>query len=425
MRRDANADPLSRRGFFKAAVAVGGTSALSACLGRETVDVPKGGGDVPERQHAWNDFLSTDEHGNVRMPRHHVLLLLDYTGGGIEGDRETTEDAFESLENAYEWSNEGLLFTVGYSPFYFDRFDEPLDAALPEPEPMASFENPELDDGDAIIHLASDHASVVLEAEQALLGERGRANGVDMEVDLRGVFERVDRRTGFVGEGLPAKHQDVEGVPDSKPVPEDSPLYMGFKSGFEKNQAKEDDVTVDEGGFAGGTTQHVSHLHLDLEQWYGDQERRERVAKMFCPAHADEERVEGPGHNLGSSTGIEDCPAPMESARSDATVGHAQKAHTEREDGRPPILRRDFDSTDPGRFDAADGKRAGVHFVSLQDDIGKFVRVREAMNADEVTESSDVGTRNENGILQYIDAQSRGNYLVPPRPLRSLPPASP
>jgi hypothetical protein len=184
MEANGNADGLSRRGFFKTAVAIGGASALSACLGRETVDVPTGGGEVPERQHAWNDFLRTDDHGNFLPPRHHVLLLLDYTGEAVENDRPTVEDAFASLEGAYEWSNEGLLFTVGYSPYYFDRFDETLDVAIPEPEPMASFENPDLDDVDAVVHLASDYASVVLEAEEALLGERADANGFELNADL-------------------------------------------------------------------------------------------------------------------------------------------------------------------------------------------------------------------------------------------------
>jgi hypothetical protein len=423
---EPNEKGLSRRGFFKTAVAIGGASALSACLGRETVDVPQGGGEVPERQHAWNDFLRTDDHGNFLPPRHHVLLLLDYTGEAVEDDRPTVEDAFVSLETAYEWSNEGLLFTVGYSPYYFDRFDGTLSLPLPEPEPMASFENPELDNVDTVVHLASDHASVVLEAEEVLLGERGRANGVELDADLTESFERVERRTGFVGEGLPAEHQDADGVPDDEPVPEDSPLYMGFESGFKENQATEDDVTIQEGAFAGGTTQHASHLHLDLEQWYGQDSRYQRVSKMFCPAHAEEDRVEGVGENLGSSSGVGGCPVPTESARGDAaTVGHAQKAKEQREDGRPPILRRDFDSTDPGRFDAADGERAGVHFVSLQDRIEEFVRVREAMNADDVVEESAVGRKNNNGILQYITAESRGNYLVPPRSLRALPPASP
>ena len=423
---------LSRRDFFKAAVAVGGASALAACLERESVDVPTGGGDVPDRQHDWNDYLRTDEHGNFLTPRHHALLLLDYTGDTpeVEDDRATVEEAFGTLERAYEWSHEGLLFTVGYSPYYFERFDEPLDAdiELPEPRPLASFESPEPDEVDAVMHLASDHASVVLEAEEALLGERGEANGVEMETDLRGVFEKVQRRTGFVGEGLPAENQDTRGVPDSEPVPEDSPLYMGFKSGFKESQATEDDVTLgDEGGaFAGGTTQQVSHLTLDLVQWYEQDTRYQRVAKMFCPAHADEERVDGVGHSLGSSSGVDECPVSHDSARGDAaTVGHAQKAREAREDGRPPLLRRDFDTTDPGRFDSPDSGRAGMHFVSLQDDIEKFVRVREAMNADDVVRESAVGAQNNNGILQYITTHSRGNYLVPPRESRSIPSPSP
>lgn len=420
-------DEVSRRNFFKTAVAVGGATALSACLERGNADVPTGGGEVPERQHAWNDYLRTDEHGNPRTPYHHVLLLLDYTGEGVEDDRATVEEAFASLESAYDWSHDGLLFTVGYSPYYFDRFDEPLGVELPEPEPLSSFENPELDTSDAIVHLASDHASVVLEAEEALLGDRGEVNGVAVESDLTGGFEKAERRTGFVGEGLPAQHQEVEGVPEDEPVPDDSPLYMGFKSGFRKNQATEDDVTLgDEGGaFAGGTTQHASHLHLDLERWYGDQSRHERVSKMFCPAHADEERVEGAGHNLGVSSGVDDCEDAEESARAHGTVGHTQKASREREDGRPPLLRRDFDSTDPGLFDTAAGEHAGVHFVSLQEGIEEFVRVREAMNAEEIVNESDVSPRSENGILQYVMTRRRGNYLVPPRSLRALPPASP
>ncbi|MDZ7688125.1 MAG: Tat pathway signal protein [Halobacteriales archaeon] len=423
-------DGLSRRNFFKAAVAIGGTNALSACLERESVDVPEGGGELPDRQHAWNDYLRADDHGNVLTPYHHALLLLDYTGDAsdTEDDRATVEDAFSSLERAYEWSHEGLVFTVGYSPYYFDRFDETPGVELPEPEPMAAFENPDLDTADAVVHLTSDHASVVLEAEEALLGERERANGVEIDADLTSVFEKVERRTGFVGEGLPAEHQDVGGVPENKPVPDDSPLYMGFKSGFEESQATEDDVTLGDeaGAFAGGTTQHVSHLHLNLEQWYGQDSRYQRVAKMFCPVHAEEERVEGVGENLGAASGTEDCPEPMESARGDtATVGHAQKARSAREDGRPPLLRRDFDSTDPGPFDSAKRGRAGIHFVALQDDIEKFVRVREAMNADEVVSESTVGPKHNNGILQYIITRSRGNYLVPPRSLRALPPASP
>ncbi|MDY7081371.1 MAG: twin-arginine translocation signal domain-containing protein, partial [Halobacteria archaeon] len=238
-------DELSRRDFVKAAVAVGGSAGLSACLELQgSPDVPSGTSNpssLPERQHAWNDHLDTDAHGKVVDPRHRVLLLLDYAGDNIENDRETFESALTKLERAYNRGNDGLLFTVSYSPAYFESRGvnvEP-EADLQKPEPLAPFENPDFDENDAVLHLASDYPHVVIEVEEALFGDVNELNGVKVEESLSGIFDKYDRRTGFVGKGLPAENQDVDGIPDSKPVPDDSPLYMGFKSGFEKNQASE------------------------------------------------------------------------------------------------------------------------------------------------------------------------------------------
>ena len=413
---------VDRREFVKAAVAIGGSAALSACLGREdTPDLPQGPDDLsklPERQHAWERALPTDDSGNTRPPRHRLLLLLNYSKAGVpsSADRRQFEQALRGLERAYPRSNEGLLFSVSYSPSYFDRFEESLPDSvdLPQPKALAPFEDPKLDTPDTVVHLASDYGSVVLAAEQALLGEQSTLNGVEMPVNLADLTQKTDRRTGFVGDGLPANNQDVSGIPDSKPVPEDAPLYMGFKSSFEKNQASEDRVTISKGPFAGGTTQHLSRIQLFLDQWYEQDSRDHRVATMFCPAHAENDRVEGAGDNLGTSTGAADCADNTdEDARQRGVVGHSQKTARARQDGSPVILRRDFDTTDDDQ--------AGVHFLSLQRGISEFVDTREAMNGTDVSESSAVGQRTNNGILQYLSVTRRGNYLVPPRSHRSLP----
>jgi hypothetical protein len=416
---------VSRRAFVKSAVAIGGASALSACLQREQApDLATGTDDPasrPARQHAWNDALARDDHGNVRAARHHVVLLLDYAGDGTptDAERETVEAALRGLERAYRWSNEGLLFTVGYSPAYFDRFEAPLPDSidLPRPEALAPFEDPDPDEPDAVVHLASDYGQVVLGAEQALLGERGTLNDVEVS-SLGDVFEQAERRTGFVGAGLPADNQDVDGIPNSEPVDEDAPLFMGFKSGFEGNQASEERVTIQEGPFAGGATQHLSKIRLHLDQWYDQDSRFQRVGKMFSPTHAEEEKVEGVGNNLGADSGLGDSPdRTVEDARTKGIVGHTQKCARAREDDAPIILRRDFDSTDDGR--------AGLHFLSLQRRIGEFVKTREMMNGTDVADESAVGTRNNNGILQYVTVDRRGNYLIPPRAHRSLPRSDP
>jgi hypothetical protein len=349
-----------------------------------------------------------------------MLLSLDYAGEGTpdEADRSTLSAALGALERAYPREAEGLFATISYSPDYFDRFDADLPDSvdLPEPTALASFEEPELDTADALVHLASNYGSVVLAAEEALLGERDTLNGVDVDASLRDVLDRVDRRTGFIGEGLPADNQDVEGVPDSEPVPEDAPLYMGFESGMEKSQASEAAVTISEGTFAGGTTQQVSTIRLHLDQWYEQDSRSHRVASMFCPAHAEEEAVEGTGANLGDTNGVVErgCPAhATEDAREEGVVGHAQKAGRARRDGEPLLLRRDFDSTDGGQ--------AGVHFLSLQRSIGDFVTTRTAMTGADLTKEGAVGRRANNGILRYMTVRRRGNFLLPPREHRAFP----
>jgi len=443
---------VSRREFVKAAVAIGGASALAACQDREnTTDISSGPDDLsamPDRQHAWNDAIERDQHGNHVPPRHHLLLYLDYAGEGSGGgqsaagtatgdtaaagvptaaEREQVENALQSLEHAYARTNQGLLFTVGYTPAYFDRFEGalPENVDLPEPEALAPFEAPAPDTPDAVVHFASDYGSVVLGAEEALMGEKGQANGREMNADFSGVFERASlpeggnaRRTGFIGAGLPADNQDVAGVPDSDPVPEDSPLYMGFKSGFEGSQATEERVTLSAGPFAGGTTQHVSQIRLHLDQWYEQDSREHRESAMFCPAHAENDRVEGVGENLGATNGVGGCADDVaDDSREKGVVGHAQKTARAREDGKPVILRRDFDSTDGGY--------ARLHFLALQESIADFVATKQAMSGTDAAQDGGVGQRTNNGILQYLTVERRGNYLLPPRAHRSLPTPDP
>ncbi len=403
---------LPRRDYLRAVVAAGGAAALSACL-EEAGDPNVPGGDPderPDRQHAWNDVLQTDEDGNLVLPTHHVLVPLKLVTAPETKVCRQVEGAFRSLESAYEYSSEGLLFAVGYSHSYFDGEDPPV----PKPEALTSMESPEFDEFDAIVHLASDHPSVVLEAEEALFGEVSRPNGTEMEETIADVFDRpAPRRTGFVGEGLPAEHTDLDDVPDS--VPETAPFFMGFRSGFAESQAPEDRVTIREGRFAGGTTLHVSTLALQLRTWFEQDSHYQRVAKMFSPDHADEDAVGEVGEELGTTTGVagEIAEATERHARQRGMVGHAQKAAQARDDdGTPPLLRRDFNTVD--------GDRAGVHFVSYQRSIDDFLRVRDAMTGADLA-GEGVGQRLNNGILQYVFVQRRGNYLVPPRPERALP----
>ncbi|PSP61082.1 Tat pathway signal protein, partial [Halobacteriales archaeon QH_8_64_26] len=166
-------------------------------------------GVLPTRQYAWVDYVPEDEYGNFQLPRHHVFLYLNYGGDGTPSadEAERLETALRSLERAYQWSNQGLLFSLGYSPSYFERFDQSLPSSvdLPAPRRLSDFEEPDLDEQDVLLQLASDSAEVVLAAEEAVLGARDEANTVEMEADA-GDFLTVDeRRTGFISGGMPAE----------------------------------------------------------------------------------------------------------------------------------------------------------------------------------------------------------------------------
>ena len=427
---DLTEGTLPRRDVLKAAVALGGASALAACLGeadRSEEPVPTGDPAAkPARQHAWNDSLPTDEHGNTLLPRHQVLLYLslDSEGPPTAQQRETVEAALSTLDRAYEWSNEGLVYSVAYSRDYFDRFEEPLpeNVELPQPRALSSFEDPTLDTQDALVHLASDRADVVLEAEEAVTGDRETANGEAVDARLTDAFTVDSRRTGFVGAGLPAQHQDAEGIPDGEPVPEASPLFMGFEAGFKGNQATEDYVTIESGPMAGGTTKMVSNIRQRLEDWYDEQNYDQRVMEMFSPSHAEQGLVEGVGSNLGDNSGIDQfLDDIVAEAREHGRIGHAQKAARANRDaeGNVRLLRRHFESTDDI---GSDQKVASLHFPSLQRDLSEFEAVRRAMNGDDITEATPaVRQRVNNGILEYIFVRRRGYFLVPPRRHRSLP----
>lgn len=426
---------------MKAAVAIGGMSALSACttltdnrVEGATPQFPQGPSDLstlPERQHEWGDYLVTDRQNNVVPPRHHVFVFMDYIGNRVptDGDRDTVENALQTLERAYRRGtgsrsntieNDGLLFMLGYAPAYFGRFDEalPRSVDLPSPERVLTEldDDPEkADNHDTLLHVASDRPEVVLSAEEALFGELDRVNGVDVEADLTGIFERVDRRGGFTGAGLPDQHLDEDAIL------EEAPASMGFKSKFADTAPSEDKVTIREGPFSGGTTQHVSKLTIDLDKWY-THDHDERVERMFSPQHTPGE-VGDVGEGLGRSSGVTEELVDRTEADAERTglVGHSQKtARARDEDFEPIILRR-------GDFNAPGESGSVLHFGSIQHGMDDFVQTRRAME--------DIGFENDgnppsvprenHGILDVIEVENRANFLVPPRNVRALPPPRP
>lgn len=432
---------LSRRDFVAAAVAIGGSSALSACLdiegstdtdtavrtttGEPEMDFPSGSdpADLPAGQHVWNRYLVHDAHGNTNLPQHQLIFGLSYEGSTppTADEREQVEAAMATLDRAFRWGtggdpavavNEGLLSMLGYAPRYFERLGGADIEGLMAPEAMleAVGEDADKTDGfDAMLLLGSDIGAIVLAAEAALFGERERVNGEPVEATFEGVFSKAGRRAGVVGRGHPKEKLDREDIPD------EAPLSMGFRSGFSDNQAPEDRVTLDSGPFAGGTTLAASRLRINLDRWY-DHDADERVERMFSP-HFDADDVSETGDRLGSESEVTEEHAESIEETGDRyhSVGHTAKVAAARdEDFNPTILRRTEGVATDDDFSAG----TAFNFNSVQADIQRFVEVRKAMNPEEY--DTDVDDPHH-GIIDYLETVERGAYVVPPRANRALP----
>ena len=399
---------------------LGGAALGAAGVAAAVVEVARGGRDgaiaavplgeapagLPERQFAWNATLALDEHGNPTPPRFNRLLFFDVERTPSAAGATVLEAALRSLERRFSWGPSGLLFAVGWGPSYFTRALA-ADSPIPAAKALSQFELPTIDRFDMVLHLAGDDEGRLARIERAVTG-RAPVAGVPESIDVSSVLTWRETRTGFVGPGLPAGHQHVGGIPHGSPVPRSAPLFMGFKSSLRRNQASEDAVAIPSGPFAGGTTMAVSYMRLRLDSWYGDLDERQRVALMYAPqvTPADVRRV------------TTDPPTDARSLRStirrDGMIGHAQTTAAARRNGKPVILRRDFDTVDGGQ--------AGLHFVSLQRTIDDFVRTRTAMNASSAQLANPAITNTDNnGINAFIFVLKRGNYLIPPRRARSFP----
>ena len=407
---------LSRRRFLlgATAVAAGGAAAgigLDRALtsrGTPIPAVPLGSQPrgLPARQHAWTAMLARDSDGNPISPRFDRLVFFNIKGSPGPGHTRVLEAALRTLERSYPWGPSGLLFTAGWGPGYFER-----SLRVPPPIPhaigLSDFESPAIDDYDLCLHLACDDERRLAAIEAALLNT-GPLPGADGPLDISSALRWQETRTGFTGDGLPAQRQDVGGIPPGNHVPKNAPLFMGFKSSLRRNQASEDDITIQNGPFAGGTTMQVSYMRLSLDTWYQNLTDRERVARMYAPQVTPEQVAH-------LTTDASSDPNLLNQAINRyGIIGHAQTSARARRNNKPLILRRDFNTTDGGQ--------AGLHFLSLQRTIEDFITTRNAMNASSAQlQNPSITDTVNNGINEFIFVAKRANYIVPTRDQRSFP----
>ena len=420
---------------------------------------------VPPEQHLLADVPVIADNGVEVLvpPLHHQLVTAKLRVGGTKAAlldaQRALEQALRTVDKSFAPTPAGLGLVVAWGLPYFRRYAAApwtaraprdlraggpalLDAILFPSDPAYAI----LEQNDVVVHLRSDSLAHIVQGADAIFGR------------LKGLFEITSVRKGFVGGGfggkrsLPKQMALKAGIPGAARIPDGAQLFLGFTS-TQKSALGPDSIANLEslpgltdqwpdGYFRNGTTMHVSHLYIDIAQWYREFDFDERIWAAFRPglkiaagtrtlpegaAQVDGVAdVVGDLKNLGL-TGHSAAIQPATRLAAD-TVDNYGNAYPK---GTALIQRPDFNTLDSPFAWSSDIFRdrwsshpsAGLHFIGFAPTSDTFHRARLAMDgryADGTVLSNDPRSARQ-GFNAVLQTTHRQNFLVPPRQHRSFP----
>ncbi|HET7172949.1 MAG TPA: hypothetical protein VFI30_01550 [Nocardioidaceae bacterium] len=372
--------------------------------------------------------------------------------------------ALAEIERVYPLSPGGIFLQVAYGlPYFRDRIGTAVaDKFLPK-STMAGTEgdwavidsirfpkDPDdivLESNDVCFHFKSDYRGH-LDNVLAAMFQPGQQelNGLPAECSYVGdLFTITSVRRGFAGHGMPRVVGSRLGIPGSEHIPAGSMLFMGFTSSHVDGLAGGNlpsfetlpgytDVGVDD-YFAGGTAMHLSHIAINLDQWYA-LSAQGRLHRMFHPRRTEGAEVLSPDQSPDTVTfeeqrdkdaaehgllGHNEQMQFLSRLKEDTTTAYGQRLPR----GTVFFLRQDFNTIEnPFAFSTSDTldatPRAGVHFVGFGPSAQHYEKMR--LEMDGVEHQQRYGLPEENlGFTKFLVTTHRQNLLLPPRAHRSFP----
>lgn len=399
-------------------------------------------------------------------------------------DQSRMAAALAAIEARYPYSPSGVFTHVAYSDNYFARLparlvsaamprtlsgDQPaLKRAVPGPTDVApgnralELRRPEftvpvrMESNDLLFTVRSDVARIVDDVVRWLAGSNRLNGNVVTSPRFDAGMTITSTRAMFVQRGLPRKAADSSRLAFASFVNPSSPMWMGFADQQVDASAPAGDVTfVGDHGirqttarpgdyFDNGAIQHLSHVLLDLRQFYldgrdpdeggGDVRENfdERLQYMFeSPSQVredpDDPFTDGGGPRDLSTRGaflpnvFRGAGYARDSAQQFGRMGHISQLHRSgrTDDGRPIHLRIDG----PG-FDAMDtttGRNTPkLQFSGFFPSADFFATLRRNQASVDLLDEFDL-EEEDHGIERFITATRRQNFLIPPRRHRAFP----
>ncbi len=395
-------------------------------------------------------------------------------------DQVTLASALNTIEASYPFSPEGVFTFVSYGLPYFNRLPggargslvsnfmprlasnrrrPVLEEAVPSPTDVGqpgitkrAFNLPvRIERNDMLFTFRSDDQAIMQDVLEWLTGSN-RLNGSSV-ASPRLPLTITSARVMFQQEGLPRKVADENGLPFAGLINPESPMWMGFfdqqtdSSGpaaittFVGNASAR--VTSARRGdyFDNGSIQHLSHVILDLPQFYdqtgdlneGEAETfLERVQYMFrstlpLVSRGNEDQfTDGGGPSclanafLGPDNAEQDARG-INTEEGAHRIGHesALQRSSRAADGTPMHIR--MDGTGFDELDVPDGsKQPKLQFTVFVPSADFFTTMRRNSAALDLQRQFDV-EESDNGLERFMTPTRRQNFLVPPRRHRAFP----
>ncbi|HEU5474450.1 MAG TPA: hypothetical protein VFV67_27705 [Actinophytocola sp.] len=484
--------PMSRRTLLRRTGTVAGAVGTLAMLDQlawvpERVATAQETAAPPDVQFNLDPFMppaQTIDGIPVAMPPVFTLFLtarLSFRPSRI--DQLRMEGALREIEQRYPYSPAGVFTHVAYSDNYFNRLpslvvaaamprtlsgNQPvLKRAVPGPTDVApgnrelELRRPEftvpvrMESNDILFTIRSDVAANVNDVAAWLSGSNRLRGALVASPRFDAVMTITSSRTMFVQRGLPRSVANQNRLPFNTFINPNSPMWMGFADQQVDASAPAQNVTFVGGGgirltnsqpgnyFDNGSIQHLSHVLLDLQQFYLDgrepeepvdhrENFDERLQYMFeSPSQVQEDPndpfTDGGGpRNLGTRgaflrNAFRGAGYARQSAIEFGRMGHLSQLHRtgRTSDGRPIHLRIDGPGFDT--MDTTTGRNtAKLQFSGFFPSADFFAALRRSQGSVDLLEEFDL-EEEDHGIERFITATRRQNFLIPPRRHRAFP----
>jgi hypothetical protein len=420
-------------------------------------------------------------------PIHTVFVTARLARAPSKADRQRMENALLTIEANYPYSPGGVFTHVSYSDNYFARLPATLVAAnmprtvalngVPGNQPVLKravagptdvapgahvleLRRPEfnvqlrLESNDLLFTLRGDDASRLADVTGWLSGSNRMLGRAQPSPVFDAGMTITSTRAMFVQMGLPRNIAATQRLAFADFVNPASPMWMGFADQQVDASAPPQVVTFAGGNgirlttaaagsyFDNGSIQHLSHVLLDLQQFYVDgrdpdegdvrEPFSERLQYMFESPQQVQEAPDDPFRDGGGPRNAGSRGAFLrnvfrgtgyarQSAQQFARMGHVSQLHRSGRftDGRPVHLRIDG----PG-FDAMDtttGRNTPkLQFSGFFPSSDFFATLRNNQASVDLLTEFDLDEE-DHGIERFITATRRQNYLIPPRRHRAFP----